>query len=77
MELYCGRNLSLLSSPMPVTAKETAIEIIRRLSDEATPEEIVAEHYFRQKVEIGLEDVEKHRTLTHDEAKERLAKWLS
>ncbi len=61
----------------PTTAKETAIEIIRQLSDQATPEEIVAELYFRQKVEAGLEDLEQHRTLTHDQAKERLAKWLS
>lgn len=62
---------------MPVTAKETALEIIRQLPDAATPDEIVAELYFRQKVETGLEDVEQQRTLTHDEAKERLAKWLS
>jgi hypothetical protein len=59
------------------SAKDAAMQIIQQLPNEATPDEIVAELYFRQKVAAGLQDLDRNCSLTHEEAKARLAKWLS
>jgi len=32
--------------------------------------------YFLEKIDTGLKDIDSGNTLTHDEVKERLAKWL-
>ncbi len=59
-----------------MTDKERAIESIQRLPESASLEDIMAELYFRQKVERGLADLQAGRTVSHDEAKQRLSKWL-
>lgn len=59
-----------------MTDKQRAIETIRRLPESASLEDIMAELYFRQKVDRGLQELESGRTVAHDEAKQRLAKWL-
>ena len=60
-----------------MTAKDVVIEMIRRLPDDATIADIMAELYFRQKVDKGLRHLEAGEGLEHDEAKKRLAPWLS
>jgi predicted transcriptional regulator len=59
-----------------MTDKQRAIETISNLPDSATLEDIMAELFFRQKVERGLEDIREGRIVTHEEAKRRLSKWL-
>ncbi len=46
------------------------------LPDSAGIEGLMAELYFRRKVERGLQDLSQGRVITPDEAKRRLAKWL-
>lgn len=57
--------------------KEQANKIIQNLPDDATWDDLMAEIYFKQNVDKGLSDLTKGKTLSHDEAKKRLAKWLT
>ena len=60
-----------------MTAKDVVIEMIRRLPDDATVTDIMAELYFRQKVDQGLKQLDEGEGLEHAEAKKRLSPWLS
>lgn len=57
---------------MAGTAKEAARQVIDRLPDEATFDDIMYELYVRQKIEAGLESVGEGRTISHDEVRRRL-----
>ena len=57
--------------------KQDVIAMIQLLPDDCDYEDIMAEIYFKKKVTKGLQDIEQGRTLSHDEAKRRLDKWLS
>jgi len=59
------------------TIKDRVIEMIRRLPDDATVDDIMAELYFRQKVDEGLRQLEAGEGIDHDEARQRLGRWLS
>jgi predicted transcriptional regulator len=56
--------------------KDTIIEMIKTLPDDTTMEDIIEAIYVRKKIEKGLKDSQEGRLFTHEEAKERLAKWL-
>jgi predicted transcriptional regulator len=60
-----------------MTIKEKACEVISRMPEEATLEEIQYHLYVLQCIEQGDKDIEDGRTLTHVEAEQRLAKWLN
>ena len=62
---------------MPATVKQTVIEMIERLPDDASVEDIMAELFFRRKVEEGLQEVDAGKGVDHEEAKRRLGKWLN
>jgi predicted transcriptional regulator len=55
--------------------KEEAIELIKKLPDECTITDIIAELYFKQKVEQGLKDIEEGMTVSHEDVRKRMAKW--
>lgn len=55
-----------------MTDKQRALELIDRLPDSASLEDIMAELFFRQKVDRGLEDLRHGRVVSHEEAKRRL-----
>ena len=52
--------------------KEEARQLVERLSDTATWDDLMEEIYVRQAVERGLRDVEAGRTLTTDQLRSRL-----
>ena len=54
------------------SAKEKVRQLIERLPDTATFDDIMYEYYMRQKIEAGLKAVNEGRTIPHDEAKKRL-----
>ena len=56
-------------------AKTEALELIQKLPDDVTTSGIMEELFFKQLVEKGLQDVAEGRVLTHEELKERLARW--
>lgn len=56
-------------------AKAEALELIKQLPDDVSTGAIMEELFFKQQVEKGLQDVAEGRVLTHDELKERIARW--
>jgi len=59
------------------TTKDLVIEMIRRMPDDASVPDIMAELYFRQKVDEGLRQLDAGEGIDHEDAKKRLASWLS
>ena len=59
------------------SAKEQVQQILEKLPEDASLEDIQYHIYVRQKIEQGLDDVAAGRVLTHAEVQQRLAKWLT
>jgi hypothetical protein len=57
--------------------KDEVIRMIERLPDDAGISDIMAELYFRQRVDAGLKELDEGKGISHDQVRERLAKWLS
>lgn len=57
-------------------AKKEVLNILERLPDDASLEDIQYHIYVRQKIEHGLDDVEAGRTLSEEEFDRRMGKWL-
>ena len=47
------------------------------MPEEVTVDDIMAELYFRQKVDLGLKELNEGKGVSHEEVKERLKEWLS
>ncbi|BCV22277.1 hypothetical protein [Moorella sp. Hama-1] len=58
------------------TFREEIIHMIREMPEDASVEDIMAELYFRKKVDRGLQQLKAGQVLTHDQARDRLKKWL-
>lgn len=61
---------------MPATVKEEVIDLIRKLPDDATLTDIVEELYVRHKIEKGIAQLDAGESLSTDEVKQRLGRWL-
>ena len=59
------------------TAKEEAIQLIRRLPDDTTLEEIQYHLNVKQKVQRGMRDVEEGRVYSQEEVEKRMKRWVS
>ena len=60
---------------MSTSTKQAVIEMIERLPDNTSVEDIMAELYFRRKVDEGLRQLDVGEGIDHEEAKQRLDKW--
>lgn len=58
-----------------LTQKQKAIDLINKLPDDYSIEEIIAELHFKHQVELGLKDVEEGRIYTHDQVKDMVMQW--
>jgi predicted transcriptional regulator len=56
--------------------KQAALEMIERLPDDASLEDIQYHLYVLQKIEQGLDDLEAGRVVPQEEVERRLQKWL-
>ena len=61
---------------MSMSTKQAVIDMIERLPEDASVEDIMAELYFRRKVDEGLRQLDAGEGVDHEEAKQRLGKWL-
>jgi predicted transcriptional regulator len=52
------------------TTKEEALQLISRLPEEVTWEDIMYRLYVKRKIESGIKAAEEGRTVSHDEVKE-------
>lgn len=59
-----------------MAAKETAKNIIDNLPDEASMDDIINALYIWIKVERGEREIREGKGISHEEAKQRLQKWL-
>ena len=51
------------------TAKEEAINLINRLPDEASWDDIMYEIYVKKKIELGINAADEGRVLPHEDVK--------
>ncbi|MEK7264132.1 MAG: hypothetical protein AAB071_06435 [Bacteroidota bacterium] len=56
--------------------KEAVSSVLKMMGDDVSYDEVMYEIYLLQKVERGLQEIEEHKTVPHEEAKKRLQKWL-
>jgi predicted transcriptional regulator len=55
------------------TTKQEAMQLISRLPEEVTWEDIMYRLYVRRKIEEGIKAAEEGRTISHDEVKKLFA----
>ncbi len=58
------------------SAKKATLQLVERLDDDVSFEDIIYELYVLEKIQRGMEDAEAGRVLSHKEAKHRLSRWL-
>ena len=58
------------------TAKEQVHDLLQQLPEDSSLEDIQYHIYVRQKVQKGLQAVEKGKVISHEEVAERMARWL-
>jgi len=59
------------------TAKHDVEQLLNRLPDDCSFEDIQYHLYVLEKVRRGLEDSQANGTLTQEEVETRLSKWLT
>ncbi len=57
--------------------KQEAQDIIQNLPDDCTYEDIQYHLYVVEKIKNGIDRAEKGGVFAHQDAKEKMAKWLS
>ena len=57
------------------SVKEIAREVIERLSENCTWDDVTYQLYVREKIERGLADSEAGRTVSHEEVRREIQKW--
>jgi len=55
---------------MPTTKKQ-AIDVIKKMSDKATWDDIMYEIYVRKKIAAGIKAADEGRVIPHEEVKKR------
>jgi Zn-dependent alcohol dehydrogenase len=56
--------------------KQQIIESAQNLPDKIELEDLIEHFILLEKINKGLDDVKNGRVYSHDEAKQRLSKWL-
>ena len=58
------------------TTKQEVSNLLNRLPDDCTLEDVQYHLYVLQKIERGLKDVEEGRIYTQEEVEKKMSKWL-
>ena len=56
------------------TAKQQAIEMVKKLPDKATWDDIMYEIYVRKKIDAGIQAADEGRVVPHEAVKKRFLK---
>jgi predicted transcriptional regulator len=59
------------------TVKDDVRELLRKLPDDCTLEDVQYHLYILEKIRRGVEDADAGRTLTQDDVGAQLSEWLS
>ena len=57
--------------------KADIIAMIEQMPDDISVSDIMAELYFRKKVDAGLKALDEGEGIPHEQVKERMKKWLN
>jgi len=60
-----------------VAVKQEVQNMIQKLPDNCTYEDIQYHLYVAEKIKNGMNRAKKEETVSHENAKQRMAKWLS
>ena len=63
------------ASALP-SAKKATLQLVERLDDDVSFEDIIYQLYVLEKIQRGMKDAEEGRVVSHEEAKQRLSRWL-
>jgi len=58
-----------------MTTKQDVLEMIERMPDDASLQDIMYELYVRERIERGLREANEGKTVSHEEVKQSLSKW--
>lgn len=58
------------------TVKQEVSDLLNRLPDDCTLEDVQYHLYVLQKIERGLKDADEGRVYTQEEAEKKMARWL-
>jgi predicted transcriptional regulator len=58
------------------TAKQDVSDLLKRLPDDCTLEDVQYHLYVLQKIERGLKDADEGRVYSQEEVEKMMAKWL-
>ncbi len=61
---------------MVTSPKQAALWLIQSMPDDASLDDIMYELYFRQRVDRGLAELDHGKTVSSEDVKRSLAKWL-
>ena len=61
---------------MAQSAKEFAMEIIQGLPENTSLEQIAYRIYFEERMHRADQQIQEGKIVTHEQAKERMKKWL-
>lgn len=59
-----------------MTTKEKVINAVRDLPDDASIEDVMERLLFLAKIEKGIHQADAGQTISNDQLKEKMAKWL-
>ncbi len=59
-----------------LSAKQATLRLVERMADDVTFEDIIYELYVLEKIQRGMKDAEEGRVVSHEEARQRLSRWL-
>jgi len=59
-----------------MTIKEKMIKAVQALPDDASVEDAMERLLFLAKIEKGLQQADAGKTVSHEQVKEKMAKWL-
>lgn len=57
--------------------KTEVLEMIKKLPESVTVDDIMSELYFKLQVDKGLNELDDGKGIPHEEIKKRMSKWLS
>lgn len=60
-----------------MTVKQQVQQMLEKLSDDVTYDDIQYHLYVRQKIQRGEADIAAGRWLTHEEVEKRMDRWLN
>lgn len=56
--------------------KREVIELIKRMPEKTSVDEILYEIFVQIKIEKGLRQMDEGKGMTHEQAKKKLSRWL-